>query len=87
MRLIDADSLNQMFTLNNKALERTLHTMIDGHPTIPAEIVVHCGECKHSDNCICVVCEDGETVVCLKEHKHVLKNHFCGYGERKDGEK
>ena len=36
-----------------------------------------CGNCTHHDDCICVVCEEGNTVVCNLQHKHVDKNHTC----------
>jgi len=36
-----------------------------------------CGACKWHDDCICVVCEDGGTVVCAIKHKHVNKDDCC----------
>lgn len=45
-----------------------------------------CGECEHHDDCICVVCEDGETVVCSLQHGHVDKNGFCNKAKRKGGD-
>jgi len=45
--------------------------------------VVRCKDCIHHDDCICVVCEDGEMVVCGKEHRHVPKDHYCSRGVRK----
>ena len=44
--------------------------------------VVRCKDCKWHDDCICVVCEDGDTVVCGKDHKHVTKNHYCSSSTR-----
>ena len=48
---------------------------------------VRCKDCKHSEPCICVVCEEGNTMVCSKFLNHVRKDHFCSYGERKDNER
>ena len=46
--------------------------------------VVRCKDCKHSEPCICVVCEEGNTMICRKFLNHVRKDHFCSYGERKE---
>lgn len=55
---------------------------------VDAVEVVRCKDCKFSDyDCICVVCEDRNHVVCSKKlWQHVTKNHFCAYGERKEEE-
>ena len=55
-------------------------------PTVDAVEVVRCGECKHADPCICVVCEDGTTIVCHKFHRHMEKTDFCSYGERRNAD-
>lgn len=44
--------------------------------------LVRCKDCRWHDDCICVVCEEGNTVVCMKQHKHVPKNHYCSFGEQ-----
>jgi len=36
-----------------------------------------CEKCKWHEDCICVVCEDGKTVVCELQHKHVLITDCC----------
>lgn len=37
-----------------------------------------CGNCGRSDKyCICVVCEDGNMVVCQYKGKHVKKEDCC----------
>ncbi len=46
--------------------------------------VVRCKDCAHHDDCICVVCEEGETVFCKKMHRHVPKEFYCSYGERRE---
>lgn len=33
-----------------------------------------CRHCKWSEPCICVVCEEGTTLVCSLKHKHVEKD-------------
>lgn len=46
--------------------------------------VVRCKDCIYSDDCICVVCEEGETVVCKRMLRHFPKEHYCGFGERRE---
>jgi hypothetical protein len=36
-----------------------------------------CRHCKWSEPCICVICEDGTTLVCSIKHKHVEKDDSC----------
>lgn len=36
-----------------------------------------CEKCVYHEDCICVVCEDGETVVCSLEHRRVPRHHTC----------
>jgi hypothetical protein len=36
-----------------------------------------CEKCESHEECICVVCEDGFTVVCEIKHKHVNRNDVC----------
>lgn len=36
-----------------------------------------CEVCKWCEECICVVCEEGFTVVCTIKHKHVRKDGYC----------
>jgi hypothetical protein len=38
-----------------------------------------CEKCARHDDCICVVCEDGKTVVCNLYNKHVNRWHTCKY--------
>lgn len=57
------------------------HLLANGVVVLPCR----CGECEHHDDCICVVCEDGETVVCSLQHGHVDKNGFCNKAKRKGG--
>lgn len=55
-------------------------------PTVDAVEVVRCEYCKHAEECICVVCEDGETIVCSKTRRHMKKTDFCSYGDRRAAE-
>jgi hypothetical protein len=46
-----------------------------------------CKDCKWSDNnCICVVCEDGQFALCTLKHKHVDKYNVCENFEKEDKE-
>ena len=42
---------------------------------------IRCKNCKWHDDCICVVCEEGNTVVCMIKHKHMQKNDSCDRAE------
>ena len=55
--------------------------------TVPAEVVVHCGECQHSSPCP----TDENSLFCLQGksgtgYKRVNKSHYCSYGERRESE-
>lgn len=85
MRLIDADALKShvgsftgMFT-DELGFVVSLNAVLlacDCAPTIDAEPVVRCKDCKYfmfGDYCM----HDG-----AMEHSHARENDFCSYGER-----
>lgn len=74
--LIDRDELKLAIKVNGVV-------DIDDFPTVDAVEVVRCKDCEHSEPCICVVCEEGNTMVCRRFLSHVQKDHFCSYGERR----
>lgn len=43
-----------------------------------------CGNCTHHDDCICVICEENDTVVCMRQSKHVPKGGICQYWKREE---
>lgn len=47
---------------------------------------ITCKDCKWHDDCICVVCEDGDSVVCLLFKKHVNKGYHCARSEAQQGQ-
>ena len=59
-------------------------SQIDELPRVDVVEVVRCKDCVHHDDCICVVCEEENTVVCMKMSMHFPKDHFCSYGERRE---
>ena len=72
---------------HSKKSERGLRTamrIVEEQPIVDAVEVVRCKDCKHHDDCICVVCEEENTVVCKKMSMHFPKEHFCSYGERRE---
>lgn len=88
MRLIDADALTE------KELEQKEYWMSRGHgdggtnivlgaleqaPTVPAEVVVHCQDCKHISEFPCPArdCHSGRTKNCVA---------YCSMGERRESE-
>ena len=44
-----------------------------------------CENCKHHEDCNCVVCETGNTVVCLIKNKHVNRHCTCKNFKRMKG--
>ena len=91
-RYIDAEALTAEFkrlTLGeNSLIERVfadgVYAVIETFPAADVVEVVRCRDCVHHDDCICVVCEEGETVVCKRESRHVRKDFSCIYGKRRE---
>ena len=77
MRLIDADALwerldNEPWE-NNADRDEIALPFVNSAPTIDAEIVVRCKDCKYWDYGDCYRIEMSRP------------DDFCSYGERKDG--
>ena len=77
MRLIDADALwerldNEPWE-NNADRDEIALPFVNAAPTIDAEIVVRCKDCKYWDYGDCYRIEMSRP------------DDFCSYGERKDG--
>ena len=74
-RLIDADALiawikdGQQMTSKMKSIICYIKTM----PTIDAESVVRCKECKHKDDIV---------NYCYENDRNIKADDFCSYGER-----
>lgn len=85
-RLIDANALKD---LRDKYIRGEIHfddeyDMVDRCPTVDAEVVVRCKDCKHYDLGVCLkIYSDGNA------HPEAWQSRrpedFCSYGERKDG--
>ena len=85
MRLIDANALKD---LRDKFIRGEIHfddeyDMVDRCPTVDAEVVVRCKDCKHYDLGVCLkIYSDGNA------HPEAWQSRrpedFCSYGERKD---
>ena len=86
MRLIDADKLNLLLGISDRAIYAKY--MLDKMPTIDAVSVVRCRECKYSRiNHLMkkdiLSCENID--VCGEEYLFERNpNDFCSYGQRKD---
>jgi hypothetical protein len=86
MRLINAHELKK---LRDKYIRGEIHfddeyDLVDRCPTVDAEVVVRCKNCKHYDMGVCLkIYSDGNT------HPEAWQSRrpedFCSYGERKDG--
>ena len=84
-RLIDANALKD---LRDKYIRGEIYfdyesDMVDKCPTVDAEVVVRCKDCKHYDMGVCLkIYSDGNA------HPEAWQSRkpedFCSYGERKD---
>lgn len=86
-RYIDADkapSIMKEMPMGKQVIDAVMKMVIDRLPTEDVVEVVRCKDCVHHDDCICVVCEEGETVVCKRESRHVRKDFSCIYGKRSE---
>lgn len=91
MRLIDGDKLQEFPIRANRCDKEHANThFINGIesvmeyaeqlPTVDAEVVVRCKDCKHSwEDLGGLTCSHGVCVDC-----NVLGDFYCSYGERKD---
>lgn len=78
MRLIDADALHMK---NGYSFQAQLE--IDNAPTVDAEVVVRCKDCKHYDMGVCLkIYSDGNVHSAAWQSRR--PDDFCSYGERKD---
>ena len=84
VRLIDADALkHEMEVAPMYAVDMyTACYVIDIAPTVDAIEVVRCKGCIHYNTSGCA---DGFGW-CEKHNRGEMDEHFCSYGERKDGE-
>jgi hypothetical protein len=88
MRMIDADALMKDMQTCCSATQfgrMTAKMCIKRAPTVSAEAVIHCGECKYYRNY-----DNGTHPAggdCAWNGILVDDDDFCSYGERKDGEK
>lgn len=92
MRLIDGDKLQEFPIRANHCDKEHANThFINGIesvmeyaeqlPTVDAEVVVRCKDCKHSwEDIGGLTCSHGVCVDCV-----VLGDFYCANGERKDG--
>ena len=91
MRVIDADRLSVAIHENvstpyedaRDAKEDCLRE-IEESPTVDAEAVVRCKDCKHYDMGVCLKIYSDGNVHSVAWQKRKPED-FCSYGERKDG--
>ena len=82
MRLIDADALESQFGVSDADLLAL--DEIRRAPTVDAEVVVRCKDCKHYDMGVCLKIYSDGNVHSVAWQKRKPED-FCSYGERKDG--
>ena len=92
MRLIDADALN--YSTHRECaghgeyydIEIITKSKIDNAPTIDAEPVVRCKDCRHSEKMKAKLAGRITAVFCHKNKKErfMLENDYCSYGERRE---
>jgi hypothetical protein len=85
MRLIDADALWERLDYepweHNADRDEIALPFVNAAPTIDAEVVVRCKDCKHSWEDIGGLCCSHRVCINL----NVPDDFYCAYGERKDG--
>lgn len=84
--LIDANALKD---LRDKYIRGEIHfddeyDLVDRCPTVDAEVVVRCKDCKHYDMGVCLKIYSDGNVHSVAWQKRKPED-FCSYGERKDG--
>jgi hypothetical protein len=95
MRLIDGDKLQEFPIRANRCDEEnanehfingieTVLEYAEQLPTVDAEVVVRCKDCKHYDMGVCLkIYSDGNVHAAAWQKRK--PEDFCSYGERKDG--
>lgn len=86
MRLIDADDAKRTYTAGlfdtEEDFER-VNDIFDYAPTVDAEVVTRCKNCKHYDMGVCLkIYSDGNVHAAAWQKRR--PEDFCSYGERKD---
>lgn len=62
-----------------------VHSIVNAAPTVDAEVVVRCKDCKHYDLDVCLkIYSDGNAHIEAWQPRR--PEDFCSYGERKDDE-
>nr|DAV17901.1 MAG TPA: UPF0587 protein [Caudoviricetes sp.] len=95
MRLIDGDKLQEFPIRANRCDEEnanehfingieTVLEYAEQLPTVDAEVVVRCKDCKHYDMGVCLKIYSDGNVHSVAWQKRKPED-FCSYGERKDG--
>ena len=78
MRLIDGDALWERLDnepwFDNADRDEVALPIVDAAPTVDAEVVVRCKDCKHDFGGSCIICG-------FQSRK---PEDFCSYGERKE---
>ena len=81
MRSIDADALENQFGVSDADLLAL--DEIRRAPTVDAEVVVRCKDCKHYDMGVCLkIYSDGNVHSAAWQKRK--PDDFCSYGERKE---
>lgn len=80
MRLIDADVASRWMEQNDAYMDAEILRAI---PTVDAEVVVRCKDCKHYGMGACLkIYSDGNVHSAAWQGRK--PEDFCSYGERKD---
>ena len=63
--------------------ESEVVNMLEQAPTVPAEVVVHCRDCKYKEQAR--VNKKG-FLICPASGMEITDNDYCSYGERRESE-
>ena len=82
-RLIDANALIQDLVSKRGFYPAIVKSAVEKAPTVPAEVVVHCRDCKYKEQAR--VNKKG-FLICPASGMEITDNDYCSYGERRESE-
>ena len=91
MRLIDADELEKNLS-NDLPYKGSVKRVLIQAPTVDAEPVVYCKDCKHSNDSgvvlMCDVLNRNDKYCHDRQYNSFIvdEDHFCKWGKRRDGD-
>lgn len=80
-----SEGVTDLFLIDKEFIMSAIHHEMARRKAMDSITEVHsCGNCDHHDDCICVVCEENDTVVCMRQSRHVPKGGVCKYWAKEE---